>query len=406
MATKTKPPRKPKQITSADIIAMLYGSRMTLPQMRQEALWETNSQIKAQEAALRRSALGKQQEMMRQAKAASGFASAIGAMDNADQAAIRGLYASAAGQQAGLGNAMAAGQGADQSAALAAANATVKGLTGGQAVGAPDVGKNTATTAYLGGTLPSQLLTDTGNALGFSRNTMPGGGTPSQLRLNDLANSYLAQHGSVQDALADSIRELNATRPDLVHKAMNDLRSGNTQTMAALVSALSLQNTQMGTQASIANTKTQTALDRRKLFNKEMYDRGLNPDGTVRPGFYRAPNGQVQKVPQFYKIGAGGKLVPAPYPTGTAGGGKAPTVTDVTKIKNELVNAGRSKIGLDSRFSRPQAMTQQQIANYLMQVVGQSYTGIYSQAAVDRLVQQASLQLFSELQKRTRKPKK
>src|SRR5262245_38788721 len=116
MPTKTTKPKR--TITTADIIASLYGSRMTPAQMRAEAQWEVNASIRAQEAALRRAALGQQQEATRQAMASQGFAKAIGAMDNADQAAIRGLYASAAGQQAGLANAAAAGQTADQTAAL------------------------------------------------------------------------------------------------------------------------------------------------------------------------------------------------------------------------------------------------------------------------------------------------
>src|SRR5262245_66476882 len=118
MATKTKVVKPKKVITTADIIGMMYGSMMTPAQRRAEAQCEVNASVRAQEAALRRAALGQQQEATRQAMASQGFARAIGAMDNADQAAIRGIYANAAGQQTGLANALAAGQGADQAAAL------------------------------------------------------------------------------------------------------------------------------------------------------------------------------------------------------------------------------------------------------------------------------------------------
>jgi hypothetical protein len=260
----------------------IYGNMETPAQQAARLQKGINSQIAAETAANRATlnetlaanreiTRAQQVQLANQQARAMGFSRAIGSLQAQEGKQVYSDYERAAQNIQGLGTGLS---GAVLDAQQVAADQVASGIeqaSGGVNTARPsfDLEGLKNTTQYLGTTAPARdLFSEAANQAAAARLR----NVASAQGIRNLAEDYGQKSVEAQGLLAGEQRKaqttysaeqrkLQATRPDLYAKAVEAARSGYRQDAATAVSALTLANTGMATQADIENAKLQTKID-------------------------------------------------------------------------------------------------------------------------------------------------
>ena len=366
-ATQASPVYQTQQATSKWLANML-----TPQQQLQMATRVAGQSIAAQQAENRRATKAAQVQAQNQATRAQGYALALGNLTKNIPEQLRANYQQAADRLRAYGTGLTGALGeaynkesADTAARMAATGADLSTLTGGALPNQYDPGAIRNTLQMTGVVTPGATLeAQAANAYGYGNALRQA----SIAKVGQIAQDYLQKKVDYQRDLADKQRALFATRPDLVNRALQNIQSNQTQNMATLVSALTLQNTMGKTAFDILNQGTKTKSAVKQAGQKGARDwskvTGIYTDDTGNPVL---KNGQPQLLSGYWwssgKVGVGN---PAKYNTS-----RSKTNADGTKlIKLTPQEGGPTPPKPGQPKPKPGAWTPTKIASYVAKQSG------------------------------------
>jgi len=398
-AGKRQPPISTNPLMS--VISQLQAGLMTPAKMQAQARADVNSQIAAQQLALKKAADDERRQAYAQAQASEGFSKALMGFADHDRAAIERAYGAQAGALSSLGSSLGGQMTGAEDAALAASQGDVNRLApGGQVPTYVPTGEGAATVGGIAGDAALRLNTE---SRGYSEGEL-GSALARGLQGRDLADRYRWQGLQGGKEYMAKLAELQATRPKLYSDTLQGYQGTRNQQLATLLSALSLQTGNVEDQAQANLAKQKFGLSQSEAARDALKDMGMDKFGNPLPGTYRDPRtGRIMDLPGGTVIGPKGLPVKLMTPKGKdAKKATQPKLTDWDKTRTRMMREGANRLGIaeDSKGRVEKGWSLKNIKQYIRRYASDFKATFGDYPQLDTMVDEVANTLFNQLQQR------